>query len=118
MQAPDECGFSRALTVIKGKWKSTIIWELHAHPIRFGELRRRLDGISEKMLYEQLRELEADGVVHREDFDESPPRVEYSLTPAGHALNDAAHRLSEWGERFGRAAPAKPLAPPTGRESR
>jgi DNA-binding HxlR family transcriptional regulator len=105
MKASDECGFSRALTVIKGKWKSTIVWELHEHPIRFGELRRRLAGISEKMLYEQLRELEADGVVHREDHAESPPRVEYSLTEAGQALNEAAHRLAEWGERH---APMRP----------
>lgn len=99
LQATDACGFSRALTVIKGKWKPTIVWELHERPIRFGELRRRLSGISEKMLYEQLRQLEADGVVHREDFGQSPPRVEYSLTPAGQALNQAAHQLSEWGDR-------------------
>ena len=102
MTATDECGLSRALTVIKGKWKSTIVWELHERPVRFGELRRRLQGISEKMLSEQLRQLEADGVVHRQDFDESPPRVEYSLTPAGAELNDATHRLSAWGTRFGR----------------
>lgn len=106
MPTTDECGFSRALTVIKGKWKATIVWELHERPIRFGELRRRVGGISEKMLFEQLRELQAAGVVHRTDFDASPPRVEYSLTPAGQALNDAAHRLAEWGERYApRTAP-------------
>ncbi len=95
----DECGFAHAIGVIKGKWKPTIIWELHAQPIRFGELRRRLGGISEKMLFEQLRQLEADGIVHRQAFEEeSTLRVEYSLTEAGAALNDAAHRLAEWGE--------------------
>ena len=95
----DECGFARAIEVIKGKWKSTIIWELHAQPIRFGELRRRVGRISEKMLFEQLRQLEADGIVHRQAFDETTLRVEYSLTDAGAELNDAAHRLSAWGER-------------------
>lgn len=95
----DECGFAHAIEVIKGKWKSTIIWELHTEPIRFGELRRRLGRISEKILFEQLRQLEADGIVHRQAFDESTLRVEYSLTQAGAQLNDAAHRLAEWGER-------------------
>ena len=65
--------------------------------LRFGELRRRLPGISEKVLYEQLREMERDGVVRREAFEEAVLRVEYSLTPAGTALNDAAHVLAKWG---------------------
>ncbi|WP_276601550.1 winged helix-turn-helix transcriptional regulator [Nannocystis radixulma] len=94
---PGTCGLSAALAVIAGKWKPTIVWELHARPLRFGELRRAVPGISEKILFEQLRELEAEGVVHREDFHEVPPRVEYSLTPAGSALNTAVHALAEWG---------------------
>lgn len=98
----DECGFAHAIEVIKGKWKSTIIWELYTQPIRFGELRRRLGRISEKMLFAQLRQLEADGIVHRQAFDEATLRVEYSLTEAGAALNDAAHRLAEWGDRHRR----------------
>lgn len=93
------CGLSSALAVIAGKWKATIVWELHARPLRFGALRRALPGISEKILFEQLRELEAEGVVHREAFAEVPPRVEYSLTPAGSALNTAVHALAEWGTR-------------------
>lgn len=94
---PDECGLGQALSVIGGRWKSAILWELHARPLRFGELRRRLPGISEKVLYEQLREMERDGVVRRQAFDEAVLRVEYSLTPAGTALNDAAHVLAQWG---------------------
>jgi DNA-binding HxlR family transcriptional regulator len=94
---PDECGLGQALSVIGGRWKSAILWELHARPLRFGELRRRLPGISEKVLYEQLREMECDGVVRRQAFDEAVLRVEYSLTPAGTALNDAAHMLAQWG---------------------
>ncbi|WP_332693660.1 winged helix-turn-helix transcriptional regulator, partial [Bosea sp. (in: a-proteobacteria)] len=80
---PDACGLGLALTVIGGRWKSVILWELHERPLRFGELRRRLPGISEKVLYEQLREMERDGVVGREVFEAAVLRVEYSLTPAG-----------------------------------
>ncbi|AGC43484.1 transcriptional regulator [Myxococcus stipitatus DSM 14675] len=93
------CGLSAALAVIHGKWKATILWMLHAEPLRFGELRRRVGGISEKVLFEQLRELEAEGLVHREDAGENPPRVEYSLTESGLELNIAVHALSEWGTR-------------------
>lgn len=94
---PDECGLGQALTVIGGRWKSAILWELHEQPLRFGALRRRLPGISEKVLYEQLREMERDGVVRREAFEEAVLRVEYSLTLGGVALNDAAHVLAQWG---------------------
>lgn len=94
---PDACGLGRALSVIGGRWKSVILWELHERALRFGELRRRLPGISEKVLYEQLREMERDGVVRREAFAEAVLRVEYSLTPAGAELNDAAHVLAKWG---------------------
>jgi len=93
------CGLDDALGVIGGKWKSTILWELHLRPVRFGALRRRVPGISEKVLFEQLRQLEADGVVRRYAFDELPLRVEYSLTPAGSLLNEAAHGLAEWGKK-------------------
>lgn len=103
---PDTCGLGQALSVIGGRWKPAILWELHERALRFGELRRRLPGISEKVLYEQLREMERDGVVAREAFDEAVLRVEYSLTPAGAALNDAAHTLALWGlSHFGRAGP-------------
>ncbi|WP_437807394.1 winged helix-turn-helix transcriptional regulator [Sorangium sp. So ce1078] len=95
----DTCGLGAALDVIGGKWKATILWRLHARPLRFGELRRRVPGISEKILSEQLKEMEADGVVLREAFDEVPPRVAYSLTPAGASLNEAVHALAEWGTR-------------------
>ncbi|MHC9292613.1 winged helix-turn-helix transcriptional regulator [Mycobacterium sp. LTG2003] len=101
MARPDtvNCGLGPALRVIGGRWKPTIIWELHAEPLRFGELRRRVVGISEKVLAEQLRELEAAGVVSRRDYGEVPPRVEYSLTADGAELNDAVHALAQWGAR-------------------
>ncbi|GAA2464187.1 MULTISPECIES: winged helix-turn-helix transcriptional regulator [Streptomyces] len=95
------CGLDAAVDVVGGKWKPLILWALHSHgPVRFGELRRSVPGVSEKMLVQQLRELEADGVVHREVYREVPPRVEYSLTELGRALNTALLPLGEWGDRF------------------
>ncbi|MCP3143591.1 winged helix-turn-helix transcriptional regulator [Pyxidicoccus xibeiensis] len=104
--APD-CGLHAALTVIGGKWKPAILCELHLRPARFGELKRRVLGISEKVLFEQLRELEADGVVGRAVFDVVPPKVEYSLTPTGAALSHAVHALVEWGRNHASLATAE-----------
>ena len=101
--AAGTCGLQPALAVIAGKWKPTLIWELHAQPLQFGALRRRLGAISEKVLYEQLRELEADGVVHRSVFDKGRVVcVEYSLTEPGARLNTAVHALAEWGTQHAR----------------
>ncbi|MGP9018862.1 winged helix-turn-helix transcriptional regulator [Streptomyces sp. BR1] len=92
------CGLDAAVDVVGGKWKPLILWALHAGTHRFGELRRQVDGVTEKVLIQQLRELEADGIVHREVYREVPPRVEYSLTAQGEALNTALGPLGEWGE--------------------
>lgn len=91
------CGIDAAMDVIGGKWKVLILWALAGRPCRFGELRRNLPGVTEKVLTAQLRELEADGIVHREVFEEVPPRVEYSLTPLGASLNEALAPLGVWG---------------------
>lgn len=96
---PYSCGLGPALDVIGGKWKSLILWEVHERPVRFGELKRRVPGISEKMLIQQLREMEADGVVHREVYHEVPPKVEYSVTELGASLNEALAPLAEWGKK-------------------
>jgi DNA-binding HxlR family transcriptional regulator len=93
------CGLDAAVDVVAGKWKPLILWELHGGAHRFGELRRGVAGVSEKMLVQQLRELEADGLVHREVYREVPPRVEYSLTDLGESLNAALVPLGDWGER-------------------
>ncbi len=98
-QQPPTCGLGAALNVIGGKWKGAILWELHARPIRFGELNRRVAGISEKILFEHLREMEADGIVRREVFDEVPSKVEYSVTEVGASLNEVVHALAEWGTK-------------------
>ena len=93
------CGLEAALEVVGGKWKPLVLWALSSGLRRFGELRRLVVGISEKMLIQQLRELEADGVVDREDYREVPPKVEYSLTPFGVSLRHALGPLCEWGQR-------------------
>jgi DNA-binding HxlR family transcriptional regulator len=93
------CGLDCAIDVIGGKWKALILWELGHGPRRFGELRRAVTGISEKMLIQQLRELESDDIVHREVFHQVPPKVEYSLTAFGVELNEALLPLGDWGER-------------------
>jgi DNA-binding HxlR family transcriptional regulator len=92
------CGLDAAVDVIGGKWKPLILWALHDGTRRFGELRRELPGISEKMLIQHLRELAADGIVHREVYRQVPPKVEYSLTEVGQSLNTALLPLGDWGE--------------------
>ncbi|PXX57589.1 HxlR family transcriptional regulator [Nocardia tenerifensis] len=91
------CGLDATLSVLNGKWKMMILWPLSELPHRFGELRRAVSGVTEKVLTAHLRELEADGIVHREVYDEVPPRVEYSLTPLGTSLNNALLPLEAWG---------------------
>jgi DNA-binding HxlR family transcriptional regulator len=94
---PPYCGLDAAIEVIGGKWKVLIIWALRDELRRFGELKRLVPGVSEKVLIQQLRELEADGIVHREIYHEVPPRVEYSLTKRGMALDEALKPLGAWG---------------------
>ena len=92
------CGFDAAISVMGGKWKGLILFALQEGPVRFGELRRAVPGISERMLILQLREMEASGLVHREVYHQVPPKVEYSLTDFGRSLNTALGPLGEWGE--------------------
>jgi DNA-binding HxlR family transcriptional regulator len=97
-RGPYFCGIDAAMDVVSGKWKSLILWELHQHGARrFAELRRGLPGVSEKMLIQQLREMEQDGLLHREVYREVPPKVEYSLTEEGVSLNAALEGLGQWG---------------------
>lgn len=99
-RGPYICGIDAGMDVVSGKWKCLILWELDTHPVRrFGELRRGLPGVSEKMLTQQLREMEADGLIHREVYREVPPKVEYSLTDDGRSLNEALGALGAWGTK-------------------
>src|SRR5687767_2376389 len=103
------CGIGPAFQVIGGKWKAAILWELNDTTRRFGELRRLLAGISEKMLIQQLRELEADGLVLRVVQNAVPPHVDYSVTPLGKSLNEALCPLADWGAQYA-AKPANERA--------
>ena len=93
------CGLEAALEVVDGKWTVLILWGLRNEPRRFGELRRQVPGISEKMLIQHLKEMEADGIVTRKDYKEVPPRVEYARTSFGHSLCEALAPLCEWGQK-------------------
>ncbi|SMF55423.1 transcriptional regulator, HxlR family [Tistlia consotensis] len=92
------CGLEAALEVVGGKWKVLILWTLGSGPLRFGELRRQIPGISEKMLIQNLKEMEADGIVTRTDHKEVPPRVDYAMTAFGHSLCAALAPLCAWGQ--------------------
>jgi len=100
-RATYSCGLEAALAVAGGRWKFLILWALSSQGTkRFGELRRSVAGdISEKMLIQELKELERDGIVARNDYKEVPPRVEYSLTPFGIELGEATGPLCEWGTK-------------------
>ena len=93
------CGMSLAIDAVGGKWKLHLMWVLADGPVRFGEVHRKLDGVREKMLSENLRQMEASGIVHSELHPEIPPRVEYSLTALGRGLSAALEPLEKWGDR-------------------
>ena len=101
------CGLDAAIAVMGGKWKGLILFALQDGPVRFGELRRAVPGISERMLILQLREMEASGLVHREVYHQVPPKVEYALTDWGQALCPALDAILTWAERRPAAAPAE-----------
>lgn len=92
-----ECGLDVALAVMGGKWKPLILYHLRAGPKRFGDLRRSVSGVSEKVLIQHLRELVEVGVLMRSDHREVPPRVDYAVTPFGQTLIAALMPLCEWG---------------------
>lgn len=91
------CPVETTLKVIGGRWKVLILKELFRGVKRFGELQRALTGITQKMLTQQLRELEADGIIHRQVYPVIPPKVEYSLTPLGESLQPIIDEMHQWG---------------------
>lgn len=85
--------------VLGGKWKILILWYVAFYKVqRFGQLLRRLDGITQSSLTKQLRELERDGFLHREVYQEIPPRVEYTLTDMGQSFAPILHSMLAWSE--------------------
>lgn len=94
-----DCPVQFSLSVIAGKWKPSILWRLQQGTRRFAELETTMPGISHKVLAQQLRELERDGIVHREVRGKVWLGVEYSLTPLGRTLRPALDALAIWGKR-------------------
>ncbi len=95
------CPVISLLLMLQGKWKFQIIYELCIKdPIRFGELRKNIDGITNTMLTSSLRELERDGLVSRTQYNEIPPHVEYSLTDKGRALLPVFYEMTKWGFQY------------------
>ena len=91
------CGLNSTLRIISGKWKPLVLFFLRSSPKRYGELKRLVQGVSDKVLIQQLKDLEADQVVVRTSYKEVPPRVDYALTPLGRGLADAIIPLCTWG---------------------
>ena len=118
MENPEPvCGLDVALAVMGGKWKPLILYHLQEGPRRFGELQRRVAGVSEKVLIQQLRELVAAGVLTRRDHQRVPPMVDYTMTPFGLTLATALMPLCEWGNAH-RAEMERAVNPPSSSHDR
>jgi len=95
------CNTELALDIIGGKWKPLIIYHLgYNQVIRFGEFKRLIPNINERVLMRQLRELEAQHIINRKDYNENPPRVECSLTETGKTLSPIIVELGDWGKEY------------------
>ncbi|MGB0165808.1 MAG: winged helix-turn-helix transcriptional regulator [Luteibaculum sp.] len=92
------CPLTQAISVVGGKWKPLIIYQLYNSNKRFGQLHAAVVGISRKVLTDQLNELLRDGLIDRQEFAETPPRVEYSLTERGRALQPIFKSMADWGQ--------------------
>lgn len=106
-RATQVCPVEVAIAVVGGAWKMTVVKQLRDGPLRFGELARAVGPVTPRVLTRQLRELEADGVVHREVYPQVPPRVEYSLTPLGQTLGSLVESLDAWGADYLAQAPVR-----------
>lgn len=97
----EKCPVHRTLAILNGKWRTHIIYELCKHGVcRFGELKKAVPQISNSMLTSTLRDLEELGIIHRQQFNEIPPHVEYSLTDKGKALLPVFVEIFKWGEAY------------------
>jgi DNA-binding HxlR family transcriptional regulator len=112
---PAHCPIEVALEVIGGMWKVIVVRELLTGTKRYSELHRGLKHATHKMLAQQLRQLEADGVVDRKVYPQVPPKVEYSLTPLGRELGPLLDTMSDWGRRVNDGRAISPRRARTGR---
>ncbi|RWK61177.1 MAG: HxlR family transcriptional regulator [Mesorhizobium sp.] len=92
------CTVEGTLRYIDGKWKGVMLYHLFEGTLRFNEIRRRIPNCTQRMLTNQLRELEADGLIARKIYPQVPPKVEYSLTPRGRSLEPVITALKTWGD--------------------
>jgi DNA-binding HxlR family transcriptional regulator len=92
-----KCAITTTLSVIDGKWKAVILWHLIERMYRFNEIKHLIPDITHKVLTQQLRELEADGIIQRKVYAEVPPRVEYLLTAFGKTLIPVLNMMAQWG---------------------
>lgn len=97
IQCQEYCPVVAVQNLIAGKWKLVVLWQLSKTTRRFNELQKLIPEISQGILTHQLRELERDGLVHREVYKEVPPKVEYSLTDMGRSLMPVMDVIAEWG---------------------
>lgn len=95
-----QCSIDLVIDVIGGKWKVLILWNLNEGVKRFNELKRSMPNITQKMLTQQLRELEEHGLVARKIYQEVPPRVEYSTTDMGKQLQTTLFEMCKWGDEY------------------
>ena len=100
MKKTDSCPVGITLEMIGGKYKALILWHLSEHTLRFSELRKCIPDATPKMLTQQLRELEARDLVHREVFPVIPPKVEYSLTALGQSVMPVLTAMRDWGAGY------------------
>jgi DNA-binding HxlR family transcriptional regulator len=99
MLTPSPCPVTTTLSVIGGKWKPIILYTLYKETRRFSQIKKLIPTISQKMLTQQLRELEADDIIHRKVYPVVPPKVEYSLTDHGRTLMPILDAMVAWGEK-------------------
>ena len=95
-----ECDVATTVQIIGNKWKLLIMRNLLMRPWRFNELRKSLDGVSQKVLTDSLRQLESDGIILRTVYPEVPPRVEYSLTELGESMRPVRSAMGDWGKVY------------------
>ncbi len=95
-----ECDVATTVQIIGNKWKLLILRNLLVRPWRFNELRKSLDGVSQKVLTDNLRQLESDGIISRTVYPEVPPRVEYSLTDLGDSIKPILSAMEGWGKNY------------------
>jgi DNA-binding HxlR family transcriptional regulator len=105
MTTPVSCPAETTIRLIGGRWKIVILWYLFQGVKRFSELQRAVTGITQKVLTQQLRDMERDGLVARRVYAQVPPKVEYSITPLGVSLQPVVEAMHRWGIEHGSSGP-------------